>query len=539
MPPDEPRFVLAAQSMVETGDWLFPHRGRELYAEKPPMFMWMQAASFELIRNWRIAFLLPSLLAAFATLWFTFDIARRMWNPRIGWAALFALFACLQFGLQAKRGQIDMVLVALTTASLWALLRVFLDGGRWRCALGGGFMAGLGTVTKGVGFLPLLVLPLAVVMRQWFAKPLAKPGANSPRIGRASLLALAGFGLGALVWLAPMVWAVSHTDDPAFRGYANDLLFRQTGQRYANPWHHHQPFWYFAQVVFTLWLPGALLLPWLLPAWWKRLRRSDARIVLPLVWGVAVLLFFSASSGKREVYIFPALPAFCLAAAPLLPALLKRAGVQRVLVAWLGLLAVAAMFCAVFVGFDPAAKASALAIKRGLDPALFPTLAAWFVVLSMGVAASLFFLRQRIGHAVVLATALLWFVAGLGLAPALSDDSSARGLMRKVGLRIGADAELGLIAWPEQMLLQADRPTREFGFKNPVENQWREAAAWQQEYPSRRWLLVQAQALASCVDREKTIAAGISNRREWVLVPAHAAVGDCGSLAVPDEGVDE
>src|SRR5437773_11192728 len=67
-PSDEPRFTLAAQQMVESGDWMFPHRGSELYPDKPPMLMWMEAASFEVVRNWRIAFLLPSLLAALLTL---------------------------------------------------------------------------------------------------------------------------------------------------------------------------------------------------------------------------------------------------------------------------------------------------------------------------------------------------------------------------------------------------------------------------------------------------------------------------------------
>ena len=28
-PPDEPRFVLAASAMVDSGDWLLPRRGRE------------------------------------------------------------------------------------------------------------------------------------------------------------------------------------------------------------------------------------------------------------------------------------------------------------------------------------------------------------------------------------------------------------------------------------------------------------------------------------------------------------------------------
>lgn len=531
MPPDEPRFVLAARAMVESGDWLFPHRGRELYAEKPPMFMWMQAAAFELVRHWRVAFLLPSLLAAFATLWFVHDLARRLWNRRIGWVALFALFACIQFGLQAKRAQIDMVLVAMTTASLWALLRaVSSDPGRVRFALTGGFMAGLGAVTKGVGFLPMLLLPIAAVIR----KVLAKNGSTLPRIAPMAWLAVSGFVLGALVWLAPMLWSVTHTDDPVLRGYANDLLFRQTGQRYANPWHHQQPFWYFAEVIFTLWLPGALLLPWLVPAWWRRIRRGDVRILLPLAWGVAVLLFFSASPGKREVYIFPALPAFCLAAAPLLPALLKRVGVRRLFSGWLWLLVFAAALGAVFFGLDPQARATALAAKRGLDPAVFAELAAWFAAVAVAIALVAVFMRKRIGRAVVLATALLWFATGLGFAPALSDDSSASAIMRDVGEHIGPDAELGLVAWPEQMLLQADRPVREFGFKNALENQWREASAWQREQPGDRWLLVEAQSLAACVDRTQVIDAGRSNRRAWLLVPAQAVTGDCGKAPAPD-----
>ncbi len=166
-PPDEPRFALAARTMVESGDWLVPHRGRELYAEKPPVFMWTQAASFLAIRNWDIAFLLPSLLAALGTLWLTYDLARRLWGPEAAVYAAGALFVCVQFGLQAKRAQIDMVLVFLTTLSLWGLLRHTLRGPAWGALWVGAFAAGVGTVTKGVGFLPLLALIPWAVARKW------------------------------------------------------------------------------------------------------------------------------------------------------------------------------------------------------------------------------------------------------------------------------------------------------------------------------------------------------------------------------------
>src|SRR6185312_6111232 len=76
-PSDEPRFTLAAKQMVESGDWMFPHRGSELYADKPPMLMWAEAASFELVRWWRLAFMLPSLLAGLGTLLLVYDLRRR------------------------------------------------------------------------------------------------------------------------------------------------------------------------------------------------------------------------------------------------------------------------------------------------------------------------------------------------------------------------------------------------------------------------------------------------------------------------------
>jgi 4-amino-4-deoxy-L-arabinose transferase-like glycosyltransferase len=83
-PSDEPRFTLVARQMIASGDWLFPHRGSELYSDKPPMLMWLEAVFYLVTGNWRVAFLLPSLLAGLATLALTWDIGRRLWNPRVG-----------------------------------------------------------------------------------------------------------------------------------------------------------------------------------------------------------------------------------------------------------------------------------------------------------------------------------------------------------------------------------------------------------------------------------------------------------------------
>ena len=529
-PPDEPRFVLAARDMVESGQWLFPHRGSEFYAEKPPVFMWMQAAAYAAIGDMRIAFLLPSLLAALLALWLAYDLASRLWSRSAGQHALLALFVCVQFGLQAKRGQIDMVLVAMTTLSLWGLLRHLLLGPDRKMLWLGMFAAGLGTVTKGVGFLPLLVL-LPWVAWRW---------KNASHVGRGVTTGNAGtwlagalcFVAGAGVWLFPMLWAVYTRDDPAAQAYANEILFRQTATRYANAWHHVQPAWYYLQVIFTLWLPGALLLPWLLPAWWCRLRRGDPRFWLLLGWAALVLVFFSASPGKREVYLFPALPVLCVAAAPMLPGLLRRRGVRWTLVAYLALLAVLAIGASLSGLLGASGWAGHQALRRGMDAHTVRSLLSWLLAFGALVLGLLLWLRtRRIGVALVLATAGLWLVYGIGLAPALDSDSSSSRLMQAVGKRIGPDAQLGMVAWREQNLLQSDRPAKDFGFKQPWHLQWNAADRWLSADPRRRWIFVLEQALSPCVDPSQVVAIGQSNRRRWLLVPGTAWEPGCSTPA--------
>ena len=268
-PSDEPRFALAARQMVQGGDWLFPHRGSQLYADKPPMLMWMQAAAFELVRHWRAAFLLPSLLAALGTLALTYDLGRRLWNRRTGLYAGMALLLCVQFVFQTKRAQIDPLVLFFITAANWGLLRHLLLGPRWRAYWLGCFCAGLGVITKGVGIIALLMLlPYAwAAVRGWPGLPRMGPGAWWRwLLGLAALLAAIG------LWLVPMLLgAHAHADDPAYAAYVQDILFRQTARRYAQSWDHHNPAWYYLPIVLFAWLPLSLAYPGLLPRWRRAL----------------------------------------------------------------------------------------------------------------------------------------------------------------------------------------------------------------------------------------------------------------------------
>lgn len=514
-PADEPRFALVARHMVESGNWLFPMRGSELYSDKPPLFMWMQASVLWLTGNLRIAFLLPSLLAALGTLWCVTDLGARLWTRRVGLYAGWATLLAIQFTWQAKKAQIDPMVVFWITLSCYALLRHVLQGPNWRLWALGWAAAGLGTITKGVGVIALLILiPAAVAsLRGWAG---VRIHARDARFWLGPLAFAAACG----VWLVPMLVAALGNGSGDYRAYVDDILLRQTVTRYANSWHHGQPWWYFIEVALTAWLPTVLALPWALPAWKRRLRLRDARFLIPLGWVLLVFVFFSIPSGKRDMYILPALPMLALALAPLLPGILRRPNAQRLLLGFVLVFSLAALGAglAMLLG-EPSFERR---FMDGRDAHVAQGLAWMFCAIGgVGLSAMLWFGRRRAHAATITLLTTLWVLYSLVGAPLLNDGSSSRGLMRDVGAAIGPRAELGLVGWREQQLLMADRQAADFGFKRDAGLQFADAVRWQRVRPQARWLLVEeGDGLPSCVDKALAREMATTNGRRWWLLGA-------------------
>lgn len=521
-PADEPRFALVAKQMVESGNWLFPHRGVELYSDKPPMLMWLQASAYTLLRDWRVAFLLPSLLASLGTLWCVVDLGRRLWTRRVGLYAGWALLFALQFTYQSKKAQIDPLVTFWITLANYGLLRHMLRGPDWRMWWLGWFAAGLGTITKGVGVLALaMILPAALA--SWRAWPGVSLRAGNWKFWIAPLF----FALAASLWLLPMLSAVLASNEPEYHAYLNDILFRQTAGRYANSWDHQNPWWYYLGVILGMWLPAMFALPWALPAWRRRLRRRDPRYLLPLAWWLLVVVFFSIPGGKRDVYIMPALPMACLALAPLLPGVIRSRRARWIAFAFATLLTLVATGAGLAMLLaEPAFERKLIAARGFTDGAR----SAAYLLLAIGVfgMGSLLWHRVRNGLAAMLWTlGGLWVLFGLVGSPLFNGTTSARTVMQDAERRIGPDGELALVAWKEQNLLMTRRPTTTFGFRMPWSEQMRRAIAWQAQAPQRRWLFVQEDGLSQCVDRARAERIGTANRRKWWLVPAAAVIPGC------------
>ena len=396
---DEERFLGVAMEMLQDGSWLVPHRAGEPYPDKPPLFMWVLALAYHVTGLPRLAFRLPGLLACLGCTLCVHDLGRRLWSRQGGLVAGLLFLATIQSSLVLRGGQTDALLILWTTLGLYGLVRHLTAGPAWGWYAVASVAMGLGVMTKGVGFLPLFLLAPYIYGRWRGFRGLAPIAPTDPRWLLGPLLLLATVA----AWLGPLLVRVAGSEDPTLHGYARNLLVTQTVERMVAARQHREPFWYFlVEVIPVVWLPVVVGLPWLVPAWRRRLTRGDGRLLLLLGWIALVVAFFSLSRGKRSLYIYPALPALALAAAPTIAALARR------------------------LGSKPARRRM---VQAGT--------AAWFLAL------------------------IAW---GLAEPFAGARDYPRRAVMAGVAQRIGAERQLALVRWRDGQWLFAQNPIVHFGY---------------------------------------------------------------------------
>jgi 4-amino-4-deoxy-L-arabinose transferase-like glycosyltransferase len=523
-PSDEPRFTLVAKHMVESGDWLFPHRGNELYSDKPPMLMWMEAAAYQLFGNWRVAFLFPTLLAGMVTLVLTWDLGRRLWNPRVGLFAAAAVLVTFQFVYQVKRAQIDPLVMMWITLANWGLLLHLLKGPNWRAYWLGCFAAGLGVITKGVGVLALLMLlPFLFARARGWSGVNRTPGSAWLWAGGA-----VAFLAAIAVWLVPMLLVAHARGTVEYSAYVNDILLRQTAKRYSGSvGGHAQPFWYYLPVLVLHFFPMSLAYLGAWRYWIRGFRERDGRMLMLLGWSALVVFFFSLAGGKREVYLMPMLPMLALALAPTLQASVQARWMR--VIAWLAALVAGAVLLGggIWAMQGHWTSMEQQISERGLADNGHSL---WWMGIGMGLVfllAVVAFRPRRGVHALLAGMAGFWVIWGVWASLLFNDSNSALGVMRRAGEIAGPQAQIGLVAWKEQNLLMADRPVTTFGFKRAWETQYANAVQWQSEAPQQRWIFALRDAVAECVDPDKAHVVGYANRRLWWIFRAEAVRPGC------------
>jgi len=502
-PPDEPRFALMAKEMWDTGNWFFPHRGGQIYPDKPPMVMWMILFFYGLLGNLKIAFLLPSAILSLCTMWMTFDIAKRLWNPKVALYAGFLLAITLHFILQAKSGQLDAPVAFWVMLGCYGLLRHLILGPAWKWYYLSFFAMGMGIISKGVGFLPVLMLfGLIIVSPKWHEKS-----------NKQLLKWLAGIVfllIAVSLWLVPMLIQVDNNPTPDVLAYRDNILLKQTVNRYAKSWAHLQPFYYYVlEVIPLFWLPLSLFVPWLVKPIKQAFKDKDRRIIYPLVMMIFVIFFFSLSKGKRAEYMLPILPMFVLIIAPYFELLMNKKGVQRLLLSVVVILSLlfTIIGCA---GVLDVEKISRLTAKYFVNP--------WYWMASLGVFGLIMtaIFRKQVVKLYTLFMLGLWLSYGLWAAPMVDKAMSTKPMMAAIANVIPQDAELGLVGMREKLLLHTQWNTTHFGHHHPKAEQQQAGINWVMEKPNR-YLLVNNQYLNNCFKADSSIDYDSFHKNKWLL----------------------
>jgi len=304
--PQEARFAEVARQMFARGTVIVPALPGEAFADKPPLLPWMVMLSYGLfgVHDWAARLVAGG--AGFATVLLTWWWGRRVLGARAALAGTLVLSLSAHFVYLGRLLTTDSLLAACVVAA-WASAHAALTPRKGPGSLSyawwlvSALACGLGLLAKGPVALVLVAVPLAVY--PWLERRAARPGWRG-----WALYVVAAVGVAA-------PWYVAQ--EATQPGFLIDFLWRQHVVRFAQPFDHEQPAWYFLPRLLLGMLPWTLLLPGLARYLGRQAARTAAR--RPAALGFTLLVFawalvlFSASGCKRATYILPAMPPLALA----------------------------------------------------------------------------------------------------------------------------------------------------------------------------------------------------------------------------------
>jgi 4-amino-4-deoxy-L-arabinose transferase-like glycosyltransferase len=299
--PDEGRYAEIGREMLLQGDWIVPTLHGQPYYDKPPLFYWLIAGSYQLFGLAESSARLAPALAAWLTVLGVFLFGRRLAGTRAGVLAAGALLLMPGFIVCGRLLIIDSLLACCVC---WALLagHAALEArqGRWAWWLLLSVAGALGILAKGPITVVLVVPPLVVYW--WMNRDCLHIR------GREILAAIALIVVLVMPWF--VVMAVREPD------FAHYFFVEQHLTRFLQNGYHERPFWYFLPVLLVGCLPWSfLLIPFMqyLASRAPQIARLRSRgMGLALLWAAWCVLFFSLSAGKLAPYILPALPALAV-----------------------------------------------------------------------------------------------------------------------------------------------------------------------------------------------------------------------------------
>jgi 4-amino-4-deoxy-L-arabinose transferase-like glycosyltransferase len=304
----EPQSAEWIQSIVRDGHWLIPYDAYGYTDRKPPLFYWLSAlvakstgGTVDEVRARAVSVVAGTALAISVLAWTIANV-----GATEGWLAFLLMLSTYGFASRATEALTDMLLTFLLFAAysaIYPLLDAPTAESRRKIFIG--VMLGLGILTKGPVAIVLCALAVAIFLLIERRNPIALFRQRWPW----QIVAIA-IAIGA-IWYVPAALVGGHKIIRIIFaenfGHFMPAKLGGTGESY-------RPFYYIAARLLGGSFPMTLLiLPAALAFYTGEISPEKRNAVIyQISMSLAVLLFFSIASVKRDDYILPALPGIAI-----------------------------------------------------------------------------------------------------------------------------------------------------------------------------------------------------------------------------------
>jgi len=307
---NESFYAETPREMIEANDWLNPTFDYHERLNKPPLSYWVVGASYKLFGISETAERLPIVLGAIVMLAIAYGLGRFVFSPQAGMFAAIGLAVSPRFLMFSRRIIIDVYLAMFMSLALLLFVLAEKHPNRRRLFLTLMYAClGLAVITKGPVAIALPAVVLIVYLL--FYRRLRSLREMMLPIGIIVILLI------VLPWYlaiyAQFGWSHIRT-----------FIFNDNLSRYTQPfWGPRRNVFFFLRVLMGDFFPWSLFL---IPLAWLGIRRiwrsrhnkvtrnetnqlTSRLSSLLVIWAVVIILFFSFSRSKEDLYILPVYPA--------------------------------------------------------------------------------------------------------------------------------------------------------------------------------------------------------------------------------------
>ncbi|MBI5399240.1 glycosyltransferase family 39 protein [Candidatus Saganbacteria bacterium] len=279
------------KQMWLTGDWLTLHYNGQIIFDKPPLFYWLANIAIMIFGFNEFAIRFWSAVCGVATVALTYFMARKFYNKKTGILSALVVMTALQFLVQSRIAEIDILLTLLLNGALFSFYFGYCTNDKKYYWLSYLAMA-LALPTKGI--IGVILPCFTIFLFLLFKKELKK---------LSDLSLLPGF---LIITLIGLPWYVIEylIHGQKFVDFALGFLFLARFQGVVAG--HPGPWYYYFLAIIIGFAPWSHFLPYGLIRNWRQ--RLNAPELFMFCFIVPVFIVFSVAKTKLPSYLLPLYP---------------------------------------------------------------------------------------------------------------------------------------------------------------------------------------------------------------------------------------